>query len=229
MGAGGGKRRGRPRDLTCGADPRDLIRHPVLLAEPDDGRAEAVQALAARATYARTSERVQHVAAFDDALRCNRPIPCVMVDAELARSSKALVAVRSERPALPIVVTDRRAASSAMTWCMAHRLAYLPGTLEEADVEAVMDDAEGFESAPLPHRPWLVRRGLEQARRHEVTYVVRLFHGEAAGSGLTRSSEYSVRSRARRHLRASSLEQLRRDRLAQWRRFGVGEPPWRLA
>jgi hypothetical protein len=234
-GAGTKRRRGRPRDPSCGADPEELRRHSLVYAEPDDERVAAVLPLVRAAALPRGVLRIQTAAELERAIVESSRTPCWLIAHELAgRSTEPLVKeLRRRRPKVPIyVMTLGEPDVTVHDWCLPLRATCFPGVPEADDVAAILTQAERFECASLSNLGYVVRRGRGALKRHEATYAASYLDGEPEaklGAGYSRSSRYSIRSRTLRRLRASALEELIQDRLSAWSDFGTADPPPWLA
>lgn len=201
-------------DPTCGADPAELMRHPIVLVEHDHARAEHLVALFSQW---RMPREVRWLRTVDGARRalttCNASGWVVAAEA-VGRSTRPLLArVRAAHPKMPLFVTPPTTDDAVCAWCHSLEAAYLPGTLSQRDALSILDDVEGFEVALVSNLAFVVRRAQPaRLQPHEAEDVVDYLEGTARRPWTKAESHSSARSRARKKLGVDRLHDLIRER-----------------
>lgn len=202
-------------DPTCGADPAELVRHPIVLLEPDGDRADHLLSLFAAWRASRPVRWVRSISGARTALSRRDVSGCIVPGRVRGASARSLVRRARERSAsLPVFVTPPTTDPAVSRWCFSLGTAYLPGTLELPDATAILDEVEGFESGLVSNLAYVVR--LAQPQRlepHEARLLVAYLDGVPEHDlqrwlRLRRSSYYSVKSRALAKVRMDRLEDL---------------------
>lgn len=213
------RKRGRPfADPGCGADPAELVRHPVVLLERDDARADGLMALLREWRMPRAVTRVRSIAAAAD----QRParVSGWILSTDVRGSTRELAqSIRALDPRVPVFITAGLYADEVQRWATRLNAPFFPEPPDPSEALAIMDLLEAFETLEISSLAYVVRYAQpERLWPHLARMAADALEGRQPL--YTTGSRWSIGSRSRKVLRASSFLELLQARRREACRFG---------